>query len=27
MSRRPIEPLLWLLFSAGGVFSALFVPS
>jgi fumarate reductase subunit D len=25
--RRPLEPLLWLLFSAGGVFSALFVPS
>jgi fumarate reductase subunit D len=25
-SRRPIEPLLWLLFSAGGVMSALFAP-
>ena len=24
--RRPIEPLLWLLFSAGGVLSALFAP-
>ena len=24
--RRPIEPLLWLLFSAGGVMSALFSP-
>ena len=24
--RRPIEPLLWLLFSAGGVMSALFAP-
>jgi fumarate reductase subunit D len=26
MARRPIEPLLWLLFSAGGVLAALFVP-
>ena len=25
-NRRPIEPLLWLLFSAGGVMSALFAP-
>jgi len=25
--RRPIEPLLWLLFSAGGLMSALFVPA
>jgi fumarate reductase subunit D len=24
--KRPIEPMLWLLFSAGGVMSALFVP-
>ena len=24
--RRPIEPLLWLLFSTGGVMSALFAP-
>lgn len=24
--RRPVEPLLWLLFSAGGVVAALFVP-
>jgi len=24
--RRPIEPFLWLLFSAGGVMSALFAP-
>jgi fumarate reductase subunit D len=26
MSKRPIEPLLWLLFSAGGVVSALLLP-
>jgi hypothetical protein len=26
MARRSLEPLLWLLFSAGGVASALFVP-
>jgi len=26
MARRQIEPLLWLLFSAGGVMSALLVP-
>jgi fumarate reductase subunit D len=26
-SRRPIEPLLWLLFSAGGVASAMFFPA
>ena len=26
-SRRPIEPLLWLLFSAGGVAAALFIPA
>jgi succinate dehydrogenase subunit D len=26
-SRRPIEPFLWLLFSAGGLMSALFVPA
>ena len=26
MTRRPIEPLLWLTFSAGGVLSALIVP-
>jgi fumarate reductase subunit D len=26
MSRRPIEPFLWLLFSAGGVAAALFIP-
>lgn len=25
-SRRPVEPLLWLLFSAGGVAAALFAP-
>ena len=25
--KRPVEPLLWLLFSAGGVFSALLMPS
>ena len=25
-NRRPIEPLLWMLFSAGGVMSALFAP-
>jgi fumarate reductase subunit D len=24
--KRPIEPMLWLLFSAGGVMSALFIP-
>jgi fumarate reductase subunit D len=27
MRRRPLEPLLWLLFSAGGVLSALFIPA
>ena len=27
MKRRPIEPLLWLLFSAGGVMAALLLPS
>ena len=26
MAKRPIEPLLWLLFSAGGVLAALLVP-
>jgi fumarate reductase subunit D len=26
-ARRPIEPLLWLLFSAGGVMAALFIPA
>jgi succinate dehydrogenase subunit D len=26
MSRRPVEPFLWLLFSAGGVAAALLVP-
>ena len=26
MTKRPIEPLLWLLFSAGGVLAALFLP-
>jgi fumarate reductase subunit D len=26
MSKRPIEPFLWLLFSAGGVLAALFLP-
>ena len=26
MNKRPIEPLLWLLFSAGGVMSALLAP-
>ena len=26
MARRPIEPLLWLLFSAGGMASAMLVP-
>jgi fumarate reductase subunit D len=26
VSRRSLEPLLWLLFSAGGVFAALLVP-
>jgi fumarate reductase subunit D len=26
-ARRPIEPLLWLLFSAGGVMAALFFPA
>lgn len=26
MAKRPIEPLLWLLFSAGGVLSALLMP-
>ncbi|HSC28156.1 MAG TPA: fumarate reductase subunit FrdD [Vicinamibacterales bacterium] len=27
MARRSMEPLLWLLFSAGGVMSALFIPA
>ncbi len=27
MPRRPIEPLLWILFSAGGVLSALLMPA
>ena len=27
MARRPIEPLLWMLFSAGGVLAALLMPS
>ena len=27
MAKRTIEPLLWLLFSAGGVLAALFLPS
>jgi fumarate reductase subunit D len=26
MAKQPIEPLLWLMFSAGGVMAALFVP-
>jgi fumarate reductase subunit D len=26
MAKRPIEPLLWLLFSAGGVVAALLIP-
>jgi fumarate reductase subunit D len=26
MARRAVEPILWLLFSAGGVLSALFLP-
>ena len=26
MTRRPIEPFLWLLFSAGGMLAALFLP-
>ena len=26
MAKRPIEPLLWMLFSAGGVLSALLMP-
>jgi len=26
MARRPIEPLLWIIFSAGGVFAALLIP-
>jgi fumarate reductase subunit D len=26
MGKRPIEPLLWLLFSAGGVLAALLIP-
>ena len=26
MTKRPIEPFLWLLFSAGGVLAALFIP-
>src|SRR5499427_9951950 len=27
MARRPLEPLLWLLFSAGGLLAALFIPA
>ena len=27
MAKRPIEPLLWMLFSAGGVLAALLIPS
>jgi fumarate reductase subunit D len=27
MAKRPIEPFLWMLFSAGGVLSALLMPS
>ena len=27
MARRPVEPLLWLLFSAGGVVAAMLIPS
>lgn len=27
MAKRPLEPFLWLLFSAGGVMSALLMPS
>lgn len=27
MARRPLEPFLWLLFSAGGVLAALFIPA
>lgn len=27
MARRPVEPILWLLFSAGGVMSAMFLPA
>jgi fumarate reductase subunit D len=27
MARRPMEPFLWLLFSAGGVLSALLIPA
>jgi fumarate reductase subunit D len=27
MARRPVEPILWLLFSAGGVASAVFLPA
>jgi fumarate reductase subunit D len=27
MARRQLEPILWLLFSAGGVLAALFVPA
>lgn len=27
MAKRPIEPLLWMLFSAGGVLAALLMPS
>ncbi|MDP9863837.1 MULTISPECIES: fumarate reductase subunit FrdD [Streptosporangium] len=27
MARRPVEPFLWLLFSAGGVLSALLIPA
>ena len=27
MPKRTIEPLLWILFSAGGVFAAMFIPA
>jgi len=27
MARRPLEPFLWVLFSAGGVLAALFIPA
>jgi fumarate reductase subunit D len=27
MARQPLEPFLWLLFSAGGVLAALFIPA